>query len=146
MRRAARAIVIHNDNLLVMHRNKFGTEYETLPGGAIEIGEETENAVIRELLEEASIVATNQRLVFVEDAGDMYGIQYVFLCDYVSGEPQLDPDSPEAPIHAMGKNLYEPKWVSLADLPQLPFVSERLKQAIIGAVTNGFPVEPVEIR
>ena len=38
MRRASRGIVIKDNNLLVMHRNKFGTEYDTLPGGNVEAG------------------------------------------------------------------------------------------------------------
>ena len=146
MRRAVRAIVIKDKQLLVMHRNKFGTEYETLPGGSIEIGETPEQAVLRELLEETSITGANERLVFVEEAGDVFGTQYVYLCDYVSGEPQLSPDSPEAPIHAMGKNLYIPKWVSLADLENRPFLSEKLKQAILDGVQSGFPVTAIEIR
>lgn len=45
MRRAVRAIIIKDKQLLVMHRNKFGTEYETLPGGNIEVGETPEQAV-----------------------------------------------------------------------------------------------------
>ena len=146
MRRAARAIVIKDNNLLVMHRNKFGTEYETLPGGNVEMGETPDQAVLRELQEETSVVVANQRLVFVEEAGDPYGTQFIFLCDYVSGEPQLAPDSEEEYINKLGKNLYEPKWVSIADLPNLPFLSEKLKQAIIDAVAGGFPAEPAQIR
>ncbi len=146
MRRAARAIVMHNNNLLVMHRNKFGTEYDTLPGGNVEIGETLEQAVIRELTEETSVAVTNLRLVFVEEAGNPYGTQYIYLCDYVSGEPQLAPDSEEEQINKLGQNLYQPQWVPLATLPELPFMSEKLKAAILYASENGFPSEPVQIR
>lgn len=146
MRRAARAVVIKNGNLLVMHRNKFGAEYETLPGGNVEMGETPEQAVIRELAEETSVQVTNQRLVFVEEAGDPYGTQYIYLCDYVSGEPQLAPGSEEELINQLGQNLYEPKWVALSDLPQLPFLSEKLKAAILQAVDTEFPAEPMQIR
>ena len=146
MRRAARAIVIKDGNLLVMHRNKFGTEYETLPGGNVELGETPDQAVLRELHEETSVVVSNPRVVFVEEAGDPYGTQYIYLCDYVSGEPQLAPDSEEEYINKLGQNLYEPKWVVLTDLPNLPFLSEKLKQAILDAVAGGFPTEPMQIR
>lgn len=145
MRQAARAIVIKDGNLLVMHRNKFGTEYDTLPGGNVEVGETLDQAVIRELFEETSVTVTNQRLVFVEEAGDPYGTQYIYLCDYVSGEPQLAPDSEEIHINKLGQNLYEPKWVTLAELPKLPFLSEKLKTAILNATATGFPAEPVQI-
>jgi 8-oxo-dGTP diphosphatase len=146
VRRAARAIVIKDGKLLVMHRNKFGTEYETLPGGNIEMGETHEQALVRELDEETTIAVSDPRLVFIEEAGDPYGTQYVFLCTYVSGEPQLKEDSEEAHINKLGQNLYEPKWVDVSELPNLPFLSERLKQAIVDSVAGEFPAEPIEIR
>lgn len=144
MRRAVRAIVIKDGHLLVMHRNKFGKEYETLPGGNIEIGESTEQALLRELSEETSVEVEVQQLVFIEHAGDPYGSQYVYLCKYVSGEPQLAPDSEEALINKLGQNLYDPKWVSLEELPNLPFLSEKLKQSIVEAAATEFPAEAIE--
>lgn len=145
MRRAVRAIIIKDGNLLVMHRNKFGTEYETLPGGNIELGETAEQALLREVDEETTVVYKDPRLMFVEEAGDPYGTQFVYLCEYVSGEPVLRPDSEEAVINKMGKNLYEPMWVKLSDLGGMPFVSERLKRAVLHAVHNGFPTSPIRV-
>jgi ADP-ribose pyrophosphatase YjhB (NUDIX family) len=146
MRKAVRAVIIKDKQLLVMHRNKFGTEYETLPGGNIEVGETHEQAVSREVDEESSIAIANPRLVFVEEAGDPYGTQYIYLCDYVSGEAQLRPYSEEAHINKLGQNLYEPRWVDIDKLPQLPFLSEKLKAAILQALATGFPSEPQLIR
>jgi ADP-ribose pyrophosphatase YjhB (NUDIX family) len=45
MRKAVRAIIIKDDKLLVMNRNKFGKVYDTLPGGNVEIGETLEQAL-----------------------------------------------------------------------------------------------------
>lgn len=143
-RTAVRAIVIKDDQLLVMHRNKFGNEYETLPGGGVELGEVPEDAVSRELSEETSIIVGGKRLVFEEAAGDPYGTQLVYLCEYIAGEPQLAPDSEEAFINKLGKNLYEPKWVPLSDLSKMPFLSENLKAHILDAVRNGFPDQVVQ--
>ena len=144
-RQAVRAIVIKDNQLLVMHRNKFGTEYETLPGGGVELDESPVDALVRELAEETSVSVGDKRLVFIEEAGAPYGTQLVYLCQYVSGEPKLADDSEEALINKLGQNLYEPKWVSLETLPSLPFVSEKLKLAIIDAIKNGFPENPVQI-
>ena len=145
MRKAARAIVIRDDELLIMHRDKFGTKYDTLPGGNIEVGESTEEAVRRELREETGLDVGSCRLVFIEDAGEPYGTQYVYLCDYIGGEPQLAPESEEAAINKLGKNLYKPMWVSLAELSDRPFKSETLKQHILTAVADGFTQEPLQI-
>lgn len=145
MRTAARAIIIKNDALLVTHRNKFGMEYDILIGGGVDFGETLEQALRRELKEESGVQVANPRLVFVERAGDPYGTQYIFLCDYVSGEPELSKSSMEYAINAMGKNLYQPMWLSLKDLPQTEFRSERLKQAILRGLKNGWPKEPLDI-
>lgn len=145
MRTAVRAIIIKDQQLLVMHRNKFGTEYDTLPGGNVEIGETPEQALAREIQEETMITFTNPRLVVLEHAGNPYGDQYVYLCDYVSGEPQLHPDAEENAINKMGKNLYQPAWVKLSDLPNLPFLSQNLKQFILEGVAAGWPESPVEM-
>lgn len=144
MRRAARAIVIKDDHLLVIHRNKFGNEYDILPGGSIFIGETPEQAVLRELQEETGIQTSGHRLVFLEHAGDMYGDQWIFLCDYVSGEPVLSPTSDEAAINKLGKNLYEPLWRPLREMAQLPFRSVELRKRILHGVEFGWPDSPVE--
>lgn len=143
MRKAARALVLHDDNILVMRRNKFGKVYDTLPGGNIEAGETPEDAVRRELYKETGISIGNVQLVYIEDAGDPYGLQYVCLCEYISGEPTLAPDSEEAAINKLGNNIHEPGWLALTDLPHTAFLSENLKQKILDGVENGFP-DPAE--
>ncbi len=134
-----RAIVIKDDKLLVMHRNKFGDEYDTLVGGGIDPGETPLQALVREVYEETGVQISNPRHVFEEHAGNPYGDQHIFLCDYVAGEPVLHPQSEEAQINKLGANLYAPKWLPLHELPNAPFMSERLKQAILESLKNGFP-------
>lgn len=145
MRKAARAIIINDGKIVVTHRNKFGMEYYILPGGGVELGETLEQALYRELDEEACVKVANPRLVFVEEAGEPYGTQHVFLCDYVSGEPALHPDSAEAKIHALGQNLYEPQWMELAEFATIKLRSESLKQAILEGIKNGWPSAPVDV-
>ena len=82
MRQAVRAIIVRDGHLLVIHRNKFGQEYYTLPGGGIDPGETAEHALLREIHEETTLSAVNPRLVIVEDSGDPYGMQYIYLCQY----------------------------------------------------------------
>jgi len=145
MRKAVRAIIIRDNHLLVMHRHKFGKEYYNLVGGGIDFGETAEEALYREIKEETGVVFQNPRLVFVQEAGDPYGTQYIYLCDYVSGEPSLNPASEEALIHAGGQNLYTPMWLPLEKLPDVPFVMENLKQAILDSISKGFPERPLAL-
>jgi len=139
-----RAIVIKDDALLVMHRNKFGDQYYTLIGGGIDLGESAEQSLYREVAEETRVTIANPRLVYVEEAGDPFGPQYIYLCDYQSGEPTLTEDSEEAKIHALGQNLYTPMWLPLKDLPGARFLSEPLKQHMLQALAAKFwPENPV---
>lgn len=146
MRRASRAIIIKDDSILVTKRNKFGDEYYILIGGGIDMGETEEQALLRELHEESGVQVANPRKVFVENAGDMYGFQHIFLCDYVSGEPALHPDSTEAKINTMDiGNGYETLWLPLSQLPTVAFRSDRLRKAVLDGLRNGFPEQPVDI-
>ncbi len=145
MRRAVRAIIIKDKQLLVMHRNKFGQEYDTLPGGAIEIGEEPLQALAREFREETGVTFTDPKLVVVEHAGDPFGDQMIYLCTYQAGEPKLSPDSEEHSINGMGKNLYQSMWLPLDVLATKPFKSEKLKQTLLSRIDGNWPDQPIEI-
>lgn len=140
-----RAIIVKDDALLVMHRNKFGEEYYTLVGGGIKPGETGEQALQREVLEETTLLIRDPRLVFVEEAGIPYGTQYIYVCAYQGGEVSLPQGSTEAKIHAMGQNLYTPMWLPVKELPDVPFLSEGLKRGIIDGLLHGFPQQPVNI-
>ena len=144
MRTAARAIVIKDGKLLVTHRNKFGKEYDTLPGGNVEMGETPEQAAIRETMEETSIQVKNPRLVIIEHAGVPYGDQVIYVFEYVQGEPKLQEGSEEEMIQRLGQNLYQPMWVALDELPSRPFLSEQLKQTILDNYRQ-WPEHPIEL-
>ena len=139
---AVRAIVLNGDKLLVMKRNKFGKLYYTLIGGGVDVGEDTETALRRELREETGLEVGNVRLVFLEDAGDLFGIQNVFVCEYQGGEPVLGADSEEALISALGQNTYEPMWIPVAQLTELPFRSTSVRNAVLQGFKDGWPEQP----
>jgi 8-oxo-dGTP diphosphatase len=146
MRQAARAIIVKDkDQLLLIHRNKFGQEYDILVGGGVDMGETPLQAVLREIQEETGVAVSQPRLVFIEQAGEPYGTQYIFLCQYLSGDPKLSPESTELKIEKMGMNHYQPVWRTLEELKQLPVRSESLKKAIINGLENGFPDQPIDI-
>ncbi|MEO8105037.1 MAG: NUDIX hydrolase [Candidatus Saccharibacteria bacterium] len=145
MRQAVRAIVIKDDHLLIMQRNKFGHQYYSLVGGGIDMGESAEQALYREVAEETGITITTPRLVIIEDAGSMYGIQYIYSCEYVSGEPVLSPDSAEAKIHAGGQNLFVPMWLPLAELPATNLLPIELKQLLLAELATNFSGAPIAL-
>ena len=131
--------------MLVMSRNKFGHQYYSLIGGGVDIGETIEQSLIRELSEETGVVMANPRLVIIEDAGEIYGQQHIYQCDYVSGQPRLDPNSSEAKISQAGQNTYNPLWLPLKDLPAANLLPKELKATILECISKGFPPEPIKL-
>ncbi len=130
MRISIRAVVIKDSHLLVMDRNKFGFKYMSLIGGAKEPNESEIETLHREVWEESSIKISDPKLIIIEDAGSVYGIQYIYLCNYLSGEVKLSDDSDEAKINKEGKNLYKPIWLPLKDLSSSTLLPQELKELL----------------
>jgi hypothetical protein len=45
----------------------------------------------------------------------------------------------------MGKNTYEPLWLPIATLTDIPFVSARLQKALQEGIAHGFPAKVTEL-
>lgn len=143
MGKAARAIIIENDNLLVMHRNKHGTQYYTLVGGKLSDGETPEQAVIREVKEETGLGVTKARLVFTEKHPEPYNDQFIFLCEVAPhDEVKIQSYSEEALMNRVGINTHTPLWVAAKHFSRLPFSTMQLQKAIVEALQKGFPKDP----
>lgn len=116
----AAAIIIKNDEILLMHRFKDGQEYFVFPGGSIEKGESIKDAVVREIKEELCLDVKIDRLLFKMfvqtnkyDSGRM---SYFYLVRKFKGTPKLG--GPEK--RRMNKNnQYYPEWKSLNQLKKL---------------------------
>jgi ADP-ribose pyrophosphatase YjhB (NUDIX family) len=137
--------VLHDGKLLAMRRQKIDHEYFTLVGGGVEAGEELEAALRRELREETSLAVGTVRLVFIEDGAERFGTQYIFLCEYLGGDPVLAVDSEEAAASAAGQNIYQPLWLPLEDLPRVRFRSTAVREALLTGLQGGWPPAPVEL-
>ena len=145
MLKAVRAIILDDDKILVMHRNKFGREYDILIGGGVEFGETPEAALHREIKEEVGVIIADPRMVFIERAGAPYGDQLVFLCRYVSGEINMDKTTNEFIINLLGFNTYKPVWRSFKEFEKVNFRSPSLQRSIVEGIKHGFPIRPIDI-
>jgi 8-oxo-dGTP diphosphatase len=143
VRISAKGIVIRHSTVLVLYRNKRGEEYYTFPGGAIEQGETNKEAVVRELAEETSITVTPGKLLYRVVYGDG-SEQLYYLCDYVSGEPELRGDSEEKEETNRGENVYKPLWLPLKSIPNTILYPIEVKNALIEDLQAGFSGPPKE--
>lgn len=144
-RDAARAIVIHDGKLLVMKRFKPSRgHYIVLLGGRLEKDEKPEDAVLREVMEESGLQIGDPQLVFIEEPHGEWGRMYVYLCQYISGEPKLPEDSEEYQAQAAGYGSFQPAWMPIAELEKsdIPFRTSRLKEELLRGLEDGFPDAP----
>lgn len=90
-------IIRDNKLLLGKRKNIAGDGTYGLPGGHLELGEKLDEALIRELKEEAGIEATEVEFnSLVDEAGDPHYLQVNFLVKKFSGEIKcMEPDKCE---------------------------------------------------
>jgi ADP-ribose pyrophosphatase YjhB (NUDIX family) len=146
MGKAARAIVIENDKILIMFRNKSGSQYYTLVGGRVNEGETIEQALIREIKEETGLDITEARPVFYEEHPEPYNTQYIYLCKVAPhGEVKIQETSEEGFMNRIDINVHKPVWSDLRAFEKLPFRTPQLQEAIVKSLRKGFPTEPIKL-
>ena len=146
MTKASRAIIIEDNKLLVMQRNKYGSEYFTLVGGRVAEGESAEDALVREVQEETGLRVIEYQPVFIEEHAAPYNEQYIYLCEVAPHDSVTIQDaSEEGRMNRLGANMHAPFWVSLKSFATLPFRTPQLQKAIIEALKKGFPAQPIKL-
>ncbi len=146
MGKAARAIIIQGDKILVMHRNKQGSEYFTLVGGRVNDGETVEEALKREVKEETGLDVTSSRLVFFEEHPEPYNQQYTYICEVAPYDNiAIQDTSEEAFLNRISVNTHQPMWANKAAFSKLSFRTPQLQVAIEHAMKKGFPKEPIKL-
>ncbi|MEO5499206.1 MAG: NUDIX domain-containing protein [Candidatus Saccharimonadales bacterium] len=118
---SARALVIKNGQILVMHRRRHSLitgawiDYYSIPGGGLEKDELPEVAVARELKEEMGLHLLD--IKHVAHCLSRNFEHHVYTAKVESGSaPMLQPDSEEAVYHHTDKNQFIPEWVSVNEL------------------------------
>ncbi len=143
---AARAIIIENDKILVMHRDKHGSKYFTLVGGRVDEGENTEQGVTREVMEETGLQVTSCRLVYIEKHDAPYNQQYIYLCQVAPHDGiAIQESSEEGYMNRLGANTHTPLWADVSSFAKLPFRTPQLQLAIVEALKRGFPKQPIDL-
>lgn len=144
--KAARAIIIEGDKILVMHRNKYGSEYFTLVGGRLADNESPEQALVREIQEETGLQITHAQLVFTEDHPEPYNYQYIYLCQVAPhGDVAIQDYSEEGQMNRLEANMHRPVWAEIQSFGKLPFRTPMLQEAIVKSLKTGFPDQPVAL-
>jgi len=143
-RHTGRGIVIKDGRILLIERWRDGLHYFSIPGGGIENDETAARTAEREVLEETMVRVTAGRVLY--DMRDPVGhVHTFFMCEYVGGEPALDPDSEEAQSAAAshGANRYVPRWIPLQDVAGLTFMYwAPVGRQLVHDIEHGFAPGP----
>ena len=135
------AILIKDKKVLLMHRTREGKEYWVFPGGGKEENESVEEAVVREIEEEASIKCKIVKLLYTHIYPDMDNRQHYFLCEYISGEPKLG-NYNELETMKNGNQTYKPIWIDMNQLPKLLLYPLEIRDWLIKDYKNNFRNNP----
>lgn len=146
MAQAARAILIHGDKMLLMRRNKQGSDYYTLVGGKINSNETPEQGLRREVKEETGLDISSARLVFTEKHPEPYNDQLIFLCEVKNFDnAAISDSSEEAFLNKIGINIHALTWTDRKHFANLPFFTMQLQKAIVEGLNNGFSDQVINL-
>ena len=132
----AAIILLLDDKIALIERQRAGLHYFTFPGGHVEPGETPEQAAIRETKEELGLDISIRRLV--ADMQWREQAQFYYLVDIVGGEfgtgtgQEMHHPLPE-------RGTYQPVWVPVRELLDLPVLPRSLAEMVVNAQSAGWP-------
>lgn len=139
----AAGIIIHNNKVLT-HRNKK-TDHYALIGGRVQIGEDSETTIKREIMEElgkeieiTGYISTIEN--FFELKGEKYHeIMFAYKAEFVNEEDKKIEDTIK---NIEGKEYLQYEWLDLGKIDEYPLLPEAMKEVL----KNGkFPVHKINI-
>ena len=114
MRKRVAAVIIKDNQILLMQRIKDGRKYFVFPGGGVKIGENLESAVKREIKDEFGIDIKIERFLFrIENKGET---EFYFLVKNFAGEPKISGEEKQI---IDDNNQYYLEWKNLSGLKKL---------------------------
>ena len=147
MKTRCAGIVKFGEGIALMHRrnvkkqegtNKPYGEYYVFPGGGLEETDASlEDGVRREIKEEFGIEVRVIRKQYENIIPEKLA-EYIFLCEYVSGEfgTGSGPEFSNDPAYA-DRGEYLPEIVDKNKIKDLPLIPENLKEKIVKDIDEG---------
>lgn len=126
-------IIKKEDKFLIMRVNK--TSYYHIPGGHIEIGEDSEQAVIREIKEEIGCDIEKLKLFAIQENfwkrnnKECHGIEFYYIVE-PKQKLQME-DHEKIEIDKGEEKLLEFKWATLEELKDIDLKPVNIRDMII---------------
>lgn len=127
----AAGIIIHNNKLLI-HRN-VNSDHYALPGGRVEIGENSEETIKREILEETGKeIEIKGYISTIENFFEMnnqkyHEIMFVHKAEFTNEEDKLLQKTIK---NIEGKDFLQYEWVDIDKIDEYPILPKVIKEII----------------
>lgn len=121
----ARAIIIHEEKIVSMYRERQGRIFYTFPGGGMEENESEEECVKREVFEEFGIIVEPIKKVYTYE--NKNNIEHFYLANWLSGE--FGSGKGEEFQENRNNGIYLPKFIKISDIPNLPLMPPEVASA-----------------
>lgn len=129
-----RAIIMHDNKIVSMYREREGRVFYTFPGGGQEGNESEEECVIREVYEEFGITIKPIKKVYTYE--NQNSIEHFYIADWLSGE--FGSGNGEEYQENMNNGIYIPKFIEISEIPNLPLMPPEVASAFyIDYMKNG---------
>ena len=133
-------ILKQNNKFLIMNVNK--QEYYHIPGGHVEIGEDSKQTVIREIKEEVCCDISKAKLFAIQENFWMkkdvkcQGIEFYYILE--TNQKLPDDDYERIEIDKGKENILEFKWVTSENLKNVDLRPSSIKDLLVsGEYKNG---------
>ena len=126
-RESCRAIILDDEKMVAMYREKNDRVYYTFPGGGKNPDENLEECVVREVQEEFGMNVEPVREVYCYE--DEKTIQHFFLCNWISGE--FGSGVGEEFQADRNKGVYIPMLIDCNKIKDLPLMPPEVKDILV---------------
>ena len=140
----AAVILLQYGQIALLARNRRGTQYYVFPGGGVDKGESAAEAAAREADEELGVQVSVGRMV--AEIWFNGQPQYYFLAELTGGTFGTGHGKEMASSSNSNQGSYQPCWVPIADLLQLPVLPTIVARYIHNAWVEGWPEQPLCLR
>lgn len=125
MRMRGAVVIIENNKVALIRREKAGRVYYVFPGGKQELGETIEQCAKREAFEELGVEVEIGELI---TQVPFNGMQYYFLAKITGG--QFGTGQGEE-FTDTTKGIYSPMWVEIGNLRALDIIPQEVVEQIL---------------
>lgn len=138
MQKRVRAVIIKNNQILLIKRTKKGSLYWVVPGGAVEEGETNEEALKRECKEELGVnIQIKELLLEVKSQKPETKGQeeYFYLCNIVDGILGSG-NGLEFQKNSLYSGRYDIEWRNINDLKLIDLRPEEVRNLVYEKYKN----------